>query len=101
MTFVQFNHPERFLDAPETHQALIDNARHRLQGHFGALDTAISGSPFFLGSEPTALDFYLYMLVAFFSERDHLLAGRGKLRHLVEAVGERQSVRRVMPRHLN
>jgi len=53
------------------------------------------------GSEPTALDFYLYMLVALFPERDHLLAERSKLRKLIEAAGERQSVRRVMPRHLD
>jgi len=101
MTFVQFNHPERFIEPPETHDALIDNARHRLEGHFSALDSAISGAPFFLGSEPTALDFYLYMLVALFPERDHLLAERSKLRKLIEAAGERQSVRRVMPRHLD
>ncbi len=34
MTFVQFNHPERFLDDTATHDALIDNARRRLLTHF-------------------------------------------------------------------
>jgi hypothetical protein len=37
MTFVQLNHPDRFLDDPATHAALIDNARRRLELQFSAL----------------------------------------------------------------
>lgn len=99
MTFVQFNHPDRFLDEPAMHEALIANARHRLDAQFSALDAAISGAPFFLPSGPTALDFYVYMLVSFFPEKDRLLADRPKLSQLIETVAERQSVQRVMQRH--
>lgn len=100
MTFVQFNHPERFLDDPATHDALIENARLRLENQFSALDAAISGDPFFLPSGPTALDFYAYMLVSFFPERDCLLTERRKLRRMIEAVDGRESVQLVMPRHM-
>lgn len=99
MTFVQLNHPERFLDDPTTHDALIENARLRLENQFSALDTAISGEPFFLRSGPTALDLYAYMLVSFFPERERLLAERRKLRRMVETVKGRDSVQIVMPRH--
>lgn len=99
MTFVQFNHPERFLDDPATHDALINNARQRLEAQFSAVDAAISGDPHFLPSGPTALDFYVYMLVAFFPEPNNLLAGRPKLRSLVDALSVRQSVAKVMSRH--
>lgn len=99
MTFVQFNHPERFLDDTATHDALIDNARRRLLTHFDAIDAAISGSPFFLPGGATALDFYTYMLVFFFPERERLLADRPKLRDLFNAVSERQSAQKVIQRH--
>ena len=99
MTFVQFNHPERFLEDPSTHDALIENASNRLDAQFTALDAAIAGEPFFLPSGPTALDFYAYMLVSFFPARDRLLVERPKLRRLIEALDSRPSVQQVMPRH--
>ena len=101
MTFVQFNHPERFLDDPSTHEALTENARRRLEGQFSALDAAISGDPYFLRSGPTALDFYACMLVSCFPGRESLLAGRRRLGRLVDAVGERRSVRQVLPGHMS
>ncbi len=100
MTFVQFNHPERFLEDPSAHDGLIDNARQRLEMQFDALDAAISGKPFFLDSGPTALDFYAYMLVSFFPNRDGLLTERPRLAQLIEAVDGRSSVQRVMPGHM-
>jgi glutathione S-transferase len=75
MTFVQFNHPYRFLDDPATHAALIDNARSRLLTQFFALEEAIAGEPFFLPRGPSALDLYLYMLVEFYDDRAGLFAG--------------------------
>lgn len=99
MTFVQFNHPERYLEDPATHAALVDNARARLSDQFGALDAAISGAPYFLRSGLSVLDFYAYMLVMFFPERDALLSDRHRLRALVAALDGRDSVRRVMPGH--
>ena len=48
MTFVQFNHPERFLDEEHAHGALIENARSRLLSQFSFLDAAIAGTPYFL-----------------------------------------------------
>lgn len=99
MTFVQFNHPERFLDAPDTHAALVKTARSRLNHQFGLLDAAIAGAPFFLKTGLTARDFYVFMLVSFFPEQDALLSGRPKLDRLVQAVAERESVQRIMPRH--
>ena len=100
MTYVQFNHPERFLDDRLTHDALIENARSRLDSHFDLLDAAIAGDPFFLSSRLTALDVYLFMLIQFHPERDAVLAKRDRLRHLFDEVGKRESVRRVMPMHL-
>lgn len=99
MTFVQFNHPERFLEDPHTHAALVANARNRLKHQFRLLDAVIAGAPFFLKSGLTALDFYVFMLVSFFPEREKLLFGCPKLDRLVQAVSERESVQRVMPRH--
>jgi len=99
MTFVQFNHPERFLDDPATHAALIENARTRLNHQFGLIDAAIIGTPFFLKSGLTALDLYVFMLVSFFPEREKLLSGRPNLDRLVQAVADRKSVQRVLPRH--
>lgn len=100
MTFVQYNHPERFLDDPATHDALEANANARLSGQFDILNAAISGDPYFLRSGPSALDFYLYMLLIFHPDRDALLADRARLRRLFDAVGKRQSARRVTPAHL-
>ncbi len=99
MTFVQLNHPERFIDDTATHDALVANAHRRLLTHFDAIDAAISGSPFFLPGSATALDFYAYMLVIFFPERERLLADRPKLRDLFIAVSERQSAQKVMQKH--
>lgn len=99
MTFVQFNHPERFLDDHATHAALIENARNRLTHQFGLIDAAITGVPFFLKSGLTALDLYVFMLVSFFPEREKLLSRRPNLDRLVQAVGNRKSVQRVLARH--
>lgn len=99
MTFVQFNHPERFLEDHSTHEGLIENARNRLAVQFTALDAAIAGEAFFLPSGLTALDFYVYMLVSFFPARDRLLDERPKLRRLIETMDSRPSVQEVMPRH--
>ena len=99
MTYVQFNHPERFLDDPLTHDALIENARSRLDSQFDLLDAAITGDPFFLSSGLTALDTYLFMLIHFHPERDAVVANRDRLRHLFDEVGKRESVRRVLPMH--
>lgn len=99
MTFVQFNHPERFLDDEEAHPALVENARERLLAQFTALDQAISGSPFFLVQGASALDFYAYMLIEFFGDEAVALAGRDRLASLHAAVAKRESVARVRPRH--
>lgn len=100
MTFVQYNHPERFLDDPATHDALVANARVRLASQFDALDAASSGDASFLQSGLSALDFYLFMLVIFHPDRHGLLADRPRLRCLFDMVDGRKSTRRVMPAHL-
>lgn len=99
MTFVQFNHPYRFLDNREAYGALIENARNRLLTQFSALDAAIAGAPYFLPRGPTALDFYLYMLTEFFDDRQGLLRKRPKLAALHDAISSRDSVGRIRPRH--
>lgn len=99
MTFVQLNHPERFIDDTAAHDALVDNARCRLLTQFDAIDSAISGSPFFLPIGVTELDFYAFMLVIFFPERERLLVDRPKLRDLFIAVSERESVQKVIKMH--
>lgn len=99
MTFVQFNHPERYLENPATHDALIDNARQRLEAQFSAIDAAISGEPYFFPTGPSALDFYIYMLVAFYPEPACLLAERARLRLLIDALSRHESVAKVIPRH--
>jgi glutathione S-transferase len=99
MTFVQFNHPERFIDDPLTHAALVENARTRLLSQFTLLDRAIVGSPYFLADEPCALDFYLYMLVEFFDDQSAAYAGRPSLSRLHGAVAALDCARAVRPRH--
>ena len=99
MTFVQFNHPYRFLDDKGAHSALIDNARSRLLTQFSALEAAISGEPFFLPRGITALDLYLYMLVEFYDDRAGLFVGRPRLEALHGAVALRDSVGRIRPGH--
>ena len=99
MTFVQFNHPDRFLDNHEAYGALIENARIRLLTQFSALEAAISGAPYFLPRGPTALDFYLYMLTEFSDDRQGLLRKRPKLAALHDAISSRDSVGRIRPRH--
>jgi glutathione S-transferase len=99
MTFVQFNHPERFLDNADMYPALVENARNRLLGQFTALDQAISGSPYFLEQGISALDFYVYMLIEFFGNDSESLAGRDRLAHLHAAVAKRESVARIRPLH--
>ncbi|AUH66993.1 glutathione S-transferase family protein [Paracoccus zhejiangensis] len=99
MTFVQFNHPERFLDDPGTHPALIDNARARLRDQFTALDRAIVGAPFFLTDGISALDLYAYMLIEFFGDDPVALAGKPRLARVHGAVAKRSSVARVRQRH--
>lgn len=100
MSFVQFNHPERFLEDTSTHRALIENARQRLDGQFEVLDRAISGDPYFLPSGLTALDLYLFMLIVFHPERNDVLARRPRLRSLYDEVRRRDSAHRVLPAHL-
>jgi glutathione S-transferase len=99
MTFVQFNHPYRFLDDPGTHAALIDNARSRLLTQFSALEDVIAGEPFFLLRGPSALDLYLYMLVEFYDDRAELFAGGPRLQALHGAVAARRSARRIRQAH--
>jgi glutathione S-transferase len=99
MTFVQFNHPERFLTDGQAHCPLIENARARLFDQFTLLDNAISGVPYFLRDGLTALDFYLYMLIEFFGDREVVFAGRPRLARLHHAVSNLESTRRVRPRH--
>lgn len=99
MTFVQFNHPYRFLDDPQTHADLIANARSRLLTHFSAIEDAISGAPFFLSRGASALDLYLYMLVEFYDDFTGLFEGRPKLEALHGAVAARDSAGRIRPGH--
>ncbi|MCC5987652.1 MAG: glutathione S-transferase family protein [Pararhodobacter sp.] len=99
MTFVQFNHPYRFLDDPQAHDALIANARSRLLKQFSAIEGAISGAPFFLPRGANALDLYLYMLVEFYDDHAGLFEGRPKLEALHGAVAARDSVGRIRPGH--
>ena len=99
MTFVQFNHPYRFLDNREAYGALIENARNRLVTQFSALDAAIAGAPYFLPRGLTALDFYLYMLTEFFDDRQGLFRKRPKLAALHDAISIRDCVSRIRQRH--
>ena len=99
MTFVQFNHPYRFLEDRGAHAGLIANARDRLLKQFSALDCAISGAPFFLARGLSALDLYLYMLVEFFDDSARLFDGRPKLKALHGAVSARHTVGRIRPDH--
>ena len=99
MTFVQFNHPYRFLKDRSAHANLIANARSRLLMQFSALEAAISGAPFFLARGISALDLYLYMLVEFYDDRAGLFDGRPKLKTLHSAVCARASVKRIRPGH--
>ncbi|WP_185968598.1 glutathione S-transferase family protein [Paracoccus sp. M683] len=99
MTFIQFNHPERFLDDPRSHPALVDNARRRLLDQFTLMDQAIMGAPFLLASGVSALDLYAYMLIEFFGDDPVSLAVRPRLAGLYASVAKRASVARVRPRH--
>ena len=99
MTFVQFNHPYRFLEDRGAHADLIANARERLLTQFSALESAISGGPFFLAQGPSALDLYLYMLVEFYDDRAGLFDRRPKLQALHGAVSARDTVGRIRPDH--
>lgn len=99
MTFVQFNHPYRFLQDRKTHAGLIANARSRLLAQFSILDNAIAGAPFFLDRGLTALDLYLYMLVEFHDDHAALFDGRPRLHALHGTVSARQSVQTIRPGH--
>ena len=99
MTYVQFNHPERFIGDEAAQVALIENARTRLLGQFDVLDAAITNAPYFLSDSPSALDFYLYMLIEFFGDVDAVLDGRDRLEQLYSVVSKRDSVRRIRPSH--
>lgn len=99
MTFVQFNHPERFLDDEDAHGALVENARSRLLTQFSFVDAAIAGRPYFLHDRLSALDLYVFMLVEFFGDRNAVYAGRSRLARLHEAVSDLESAMAVRPRH--
>ncbi|MEZ5865136.1 MAG: glutathione S-transferase family protein [Geminicoccaceae bacterium] len=99
MTFVQFNHPERFLADRQAHGPLIENARARLLDQFTLLNDAIAGEPYFQRAGLSALDLYLYMLIEFFADRDTVYSGRDRLAGLHRAVSGLASTRRVRPRH--
>lgn len=99
MTFVQLNHPERFLDDAATHEALVNNARTRLLSQFSVLDEAVSGKPYFLARGLSALDLYLYMLIEFFPEKGDLWDTRPRLKALHGALADRETVRLVRSRH--
>jgi glutathione S-transferase len=99
MTFVQFNHPDRFLDDRRAHADLITNARNRLLTQFTALESAIAGAPFFLMRGLSALDLYLYMLVEFYDDHAALFDGRPKLEAMHGTVSARDSVARIRPVH--
>jgi glutathione S-transferase len=99
MTFVQFNHPYRFLEDRGAHADLIAKARDRLLAQFSVLEAAISGAPFFLARGLSALDLYLYMLVEFYDDRAGLFDGRPKLQALHGAVSARHTVGRIRPDH--
>jgi glutathione S-transferase len=100
MTFVQFNHPERFMDDERAHDALVENARLRLLSQFSSLDAAITGTPYFLPDRLSALDLYLFMLVEFFGDQSVVYADRGRLARLHEAVSELECAKAVRPRHI-
>jgi glutathione S-transferase len=100
MAFIQFNHPERFLTDSANHDALIENARERLDAQFTVLNDTIIGEPFFLRSGLTALDLYLTMLVNLYPERKELLATKPRLERLFDAVCDRASAGAILPTDL-
>jgi glutathione S-transferase len=99
MTFVQFNHPERFMEDERAHGALVENARLRLLSQFSSLDAAITGTPYFLPDGHSALDLYLFMLLEFFGDRNLVFADRSRLARLHEAVSQLECAKAVRPRH--
>lgn len=99
MTFVQFNHPERFVEDAAVHPALVENARQKILAQFSLLDQAIAGSPWFLRDGISALDFYLFMLIEFLGDDELAHAGRPRLARLHRELAGRETVARLRRDH--
>jgi glutathione S-transferase len=91
MTFVRYNHPERFTTDQSTTEPIRAAALCAIDRDFGVLGDAIRGDPFFLPRGLTALDIYLAMLASWHPDRHALLKREPGVAALCRAVEARPS----------
>lgn len=95
MTFVRFNHPERFTTDQSATEPIRAAALSAIDRDFGVLGEAIGGDPFFLPRGLTALDIYLAMLASWHPDRQALFEREPGVRALCRAVEARPSYAKV------
>lgn len=100
MTYVRFNHPERFTDEPAATASIRSVALRRIEECFATLEEAVDGSPYFLRRGYTALDIYLSMLVLFHPDPPGLTQRNRKIGALYRTVEQRPAFARVKAEHL-
>jgi glutathione S-transferase len=100
MTFVRFNHPERFTTDQSATGPIRAAALCDLDRHFGLLGDAIGGDPFFLPRGLTALDIYLAMLASWHPDRQGLFERAPRVGALCRAVEARPSYAKVAAQNL-
>jgi glutathione S-transferase len=91
MTFVRYNHPERFTTDQSTTEPIRAAALCAIDRDFGVLGDAIRGDPFFLPRGLTALDIYLTMLASWHPDRQALFNREPRVAALCRAVEARRS----------
>lgn len=100
MTYIRFNHPERFTEEETATASIRAVALRRVEECFDVLDAAVAGSPYFLSSGYSALDIYLSMLVLFHPDPEALGQRNPRIGALFKAVAARPAFAKTMADHL-
>ena len=100
MTFVRFNHPERFTPDPAAEDGIRQVALEAIDRHFGVIENAIEGDQYFLKRGFTALDIYLTMLTVWYPDRENLFDRCPNIGSVANATICRPTCAKIMSTHL-
>ncbi len=97
--YMTYFYPDRYITDPQCAPRMQRDAEPRIATYLGQLDGALAATPFLGGSEPSASDIYLHMLVTWHRADIIALDRLPNLQRAVAAVEELPGVATMMMRN--
>lgn len=89
-------HPQRWARGPQAEDAVRHRAGQRLADQWRIVEDALADRPWLLGDQPSAADFYLFMVAYWSRDYPERAEDRPRLRAHMQRTAERPAVRRML-----